>query len=135
MLELLPTQRGALVVLIVTAIILASFAFLLWLGLRNADKIKAFAQDFPTHGGSVVVALILIFFTGLTIIVRLALGMKFPDGYETWIWALITLAGVTTAGMIGKRATDYKYVEAKHAGPSPVTVQAPSTVKVEEAKG
>lgn len=129
MLELLPAQRGALVVLIVTAIILASFAFILWLGLRNASKIKAFAQDFPTQGGSVVVALILIFFTGLTIIVRLALGMKFPDGYETWIWALIALAGVTTVGMVGKRATDYGYVKAKN--PSPVNVEAPSTVNVE----
>ena len=129
MLELLPSQRGALVVLLITAIILASFAFILWLGLRNASKIKAFAQDFPTQGGSVVVALILIFFTGLTIIVRLALGMKFPDGYETWIWALIALAGVTTAGMVGKRATDYGYVKAKN--PSPVNVEAPSTVQIE----
>lgn len=134
MIQLLPSQRGALVVLIVTAIILAAFVTLLWLGLRNASKIKEFAKDFPTQGGSVVVSLILIFFTGLVIIVRLALGLEFPDGYEMWIGALVALAGVTTVGMIGKRATDYGYVKAKN--PSPVNVEAPSTVNIgEEAAG
>jgi hypothetical protein len=125
------TQRNALVVLLLVAVILSAFAFVIWLLLRNRAEIKDFMTDFPTQGGGVVVALTLIFFTGLVVIVRLALGVEFPDGYETWIWALIALAGVTTAGMIGKRATDFRYKEAGRS-PSPVTVQAPSTVTVEE---
>jgi hypothetical protein len=129
----LPSQRGAVLVLIITAIIIVGIVVLLWLGLRNATKIKAFASDFPTQGGSVIVSLTLIFFTGLVIVVRLALGLKFPDGYEMWIGALVALAGVTTTGMIMKRKTDYGYVERKNAGPSPVTVQAPSTVTVENS--
>lgn len=120
----LPAQNTALLVLLLTAITLVAIVALVWLGLRHANEIKEFAKDFPTQGGSVVVALILIFFTGLTIIVRLALGTKFPDGYETWIWALIALAGVTTAGMVGKRATDREYAKAKFSGVTDPTTEA-----------
>lgn len=131
----LPSQRNALIVLLLIAVVLSAFAFMLYLLLRNAERIKSLMGDFPTQGGGVVVALTLIFFTGLVIIVRLALGTKFPDGYETWIWALIALAGVTTAGMIGKRATDFRFKQA--GNPSPVNVEAPSSVTVtkESEKG
>ena len=79
--------------------------------------------------GTVVTALCLILPFGLIVCGRLALGLPFPDNYDTWIWALVALAGVTTAGMGIKRATDIGYVTAKNTGP-PVNVAAPSTVTV-----
>ncbi len=92
---------------------------------------KSYAQDFPTQGGGVVVALGLIAGTGLIVMVRLAFGKDFPTGYDTWIWALVALAGVTTAGMIGKRATDIDYQIAKNAAPpapTPITTTTSSGV-------
>jgi hypothetical protein len=123
------TPRNALTVLLLAAVVLSAFAFIVYLLIRNRAEIKDFMADFPTQGGGVVVALTLIFFTGLVVIVRLALGAKFPDNYDTWIWALVALAGVTTAGMVGKRATDIRY---KQAGSPKVNVEAPSVVKVGE---
>ena len=93
---------------------------------------KSFLQDFPTQGGGAVVALTLIFLTGLAVVFRLVIGAPFPDGYDTWIWALVALSGVSTAGMIGKRATDYTLAEIKSRGPSQVNVEAPSEVSVSE---
>jgi hypothetical protein len=55
----------------------------------------------------------------MTVVGKLILGQPFPDGYDTWIWALIALAGVNVAGMVGKRATDIEY---RKAGTSPVSV-------------
>lgn len=95
------------------------------------DWFKRVAQDFPTQGGGAVVALTLIFLTGLAVIVRLVLGAPFPAGYETWIWALVALSGVSAAGMVGKRMTDHHLAEIKARGPSPVNVEAPSDVTVE----
>lgn len=89
--------------------------------------LKGWLQDFPGQNGGVVTALLLIIITGLVVIVRLALGLVFPDGYDTWIWALIALAGVNVVGMVGKRFTDINY---KQAGTSPVNVEGPSTVSV-----
>lgn len=95
--------------------------------------LKIFLADFPNQNGAVVAAIILILLTGLTVVIRLALGLVFPDGYDTWIWALVGLAGVNVLGMVGKRATDINYINAKSAQPQ-ITVEAPSTVKVEAKK-
>jgi hypothetical protein len=81
--------------------------------------LKAWLQDFPGQNGATATALVLIFVTGLTVVGKLILGQPFPDGYDTWIWALIALAGVNVAGMVGKRATDIEY---RKAGTSPVSV-------------
>ncbi len=89
---------------------------------------KKFMSDFPTQGGQVVVALLLIFITGLIVAGRLLRGLSFPDGYEAWLFFLGALAGVANIGMIGKRFTDFRY---KQAGTSPVNVEAPSQVNVE----
>lgn len=88
---------------------------------------KAWLQDFPSTNAAAFVALVLIFATGLTVILRLAFGKIFPDGYDTWTWALVALSGVNVAGMVGKRATDIEY---KKAGTSPVSVGGPSDVTV-----
>lgn len=94
--------------------------------------LKEFLSDFPNQNGAVVAAIFLIILTGLTVVIRLALGLAFPDGYDTWIWALVGLAGVNVLGMVGKRATDINYITAKTQSPAPqVTVEAPSTVKVD----
>lgn len=67
------------------------------------------------HQASVGVALTLIVLTGLIVDARLLFGHDFPSGYDTWIWALIALAGVNVAGMGVVRATGVPYVEAKAA--------------------
>ncbi len=85
--------------------------------------LKGWLQDFPSHNGSVVAALTLILLTGFVVLVKLAIGHIFPDGYDTWIWMLAALAGINVGGMIGKRATDTEYVTAKA-----------SQVKVENAE-
>ena len=93
------------------------------------NGLKSFLSDFPNQNGTVVTALILILLTGLVVVVRLAFGRTFPENYDTWIWALVALAGVNVVGMVGKRATDISYVAAKNTGPA-VNVAAPSTVTV-----
>lgn len=90
--------------------------------------LKKFLSDFPGHNGTVVTALLWINLTALIVCVRLALGAKFPEGYDTWLWILVTLAGVNAAGLGVKRLTDFRY---KQAGTSPVNIEAPSNVKVE----
>lgn len=59
-----------------------------------------------TQSGTVFVALTLILTFGIVVSVRAALGLAFPAGYEPWLIFLGTLAGVTTVGMVGKRATE-----------------------------
>jgi hypothetical protein len=88
------------------------------------NRLKEFLGDFPNQNGAVVTGLFLILTTGLVVDVMLILGKPFPDGYDTWIWALIALAGVNVVGMIGKRATDIELAKAKN----PPTVEAASTV-------
>lgn len=83
-------------------------------------KVKDFVRDFPHQGGTTVVALILILAFGVVVVVRFALGKIFPDGYEGWMIFLATLAGVATGGMIGKRATDFRYKAAGQNSPSTV---------------
>lgn len=70
------------------------------------NRIKAFLDNFPTQGGTVFVALVLILSGGLAVNVRLAMGLPFPTGYEPWLVLLGALAGVTTTGMVLKRATE-----------------------------
>lgn len=80
---------------------------------------KQWLQDFPSQNAASAAALLLILVTGMTVVGKLIAGQVFPDGYDTWIWALIALAGVNVAGMVGKRATDIEY---KKAGTSSVSV-------------
>lgn len=93
-------------------------------------KLKEFLSDFPNQNGGVVVALFLILTTGIVIEVRLARGLAFPDGYESWLIFLGSLAGISTVGMIGKRATDFTYAQAKNAPATTVnqtgTFEAPA---------
>lgn len=91
---------------------------------------KTYLQDFPGQNGGVFVALFLILLTGLVVDVRLAVGLTFPVGYDSWLILLGSLAGVTTLGMVGKRLSDVEYKKAGVAAPSPVSVAAPSTVTV-----
>jgi hypothetical protein len=88
------------------------------------------ADPFPGQNAGVAVALLLILLTGLVVVVRLALGLIFPDGYDSWLILIGTLAGIYTGGMGLKRVTDVEYKKAGQTVPSPVTVQAPSTVTV-----
>lgn len=101
-------------------------------GFKTAGGIKAYLSDFPSHNAGTALALILIFETGLVILIRLALGLVFPDNYDTWIWALVGLAGVNVAGLGIKRVTDDRYVAAKTAGKmagaAGVTVEGDATI-------
>jgi hypothetical protein len=94
--------------------------------------IPKWLQEFPTHNASVVAGLFVFVLTGIVAAVKLALGQPFPDNYTVWIGAIVTIAGVTTAGGIGKRLTDSAYVAAKKTAPAPtnITMQAPSTMEV-----
>lgn len=108
-------------------------------GFKAVGGIKSYLADFPSHNASTGLSLILIFETGLVVLIRLALGLIFPEGYDTWVYALVGLAGVNVAGLIGKRATDDKYIAAKAAGkaqggPS-VTVQGDATVNASAENG
>lgn len=85
------------------------------------SKIKDFVKDFPHQGGTTVVALILILLFGMVVVVRFALGKIFPDGYDGWMIFLATMAGVATGGMIGKRATDFRYKAAGKDAPQTTT--------------
>ncbi len=93
--------------------------------------LKNYLQDFPTHPATVATGLVLIFFFGMVIVVRLAMGLVMPSGYDNWMWALIAIAGVSTAGGIGKRLTDVQYVEAKAKGAPKVVTGGPTTVTTE----
>lgn len=126
-----PKTSAAVVVIAIVGInIILVLAMLK--GVKAVGGLKAYLGDFPSHNASVAVALFLILETGLVVLIRLALGLIFPDGYDTWIYALVGLAGVNVAGLIGKRLSDKAYVEAKaagkaNAGPS-VNVQGDATV-------
>lgn len=90
-------------------------------------------DDFPWQRALTAVGVLLILLTGLVVVARLAIGADFPDGYDTWLYILVGLATASTAGMIGKRATDWKYAQMK-ASPQ-VNVEAPSDVTVETHEG
>lgn len=87
------------------------------------DRIKRFAQDFPGQGATVATGLFLILAFGSVVVVRFALGLVFPEGYDGWLWFLGGLVGVSTAGMVGKRLTDRELARIKAGGPS-TTVNA-----------
>lgn len=91
-------------------------------------------DNFPTHQATVVVALSSIALVTIVVVARLALGLVFPDGYDTYLWVLAALCGVTGAWGVGKRLTDYDYAAIK-AGATPPTVTAGSgsTVNVQPA--
>lgn len=91
-------------------------------GFRAVGGIKSYLSDFPSHNASTALALLLIFETGLVVLIRLALGLVFPGNYETWIWALIALAGVNVAGLGLKRFSDVDYVKEKAKGKAPPLV-------------
>jgi hypothetical protein len=84
---------------------------------------KNWLKDFPTHQATVVVALMAISLVTIVTVVRLAIGLIFPDGYDTYLWMLAALCGVAGAWGVGKRATDYDYAAIK-AGAAPPAVQA-----------
>lgn len=84
-------------------------------------KLKDFVKDFPHQGGMTVLSFALIGAFGAVVTVRFALGKIFPDGYEGWLIFLGTIAGVTTGGMIGKRATDFRYKAAGKDSPATTT--------------
>lgn len=95
-------------------------------------NVKAFLQDFPTANGRVVATILLIMLTGVVVCARLALGENFPNGYDTWIWALVVLAGVDSAHVVGKRLSDFRYKAA--AGASPATETTVETAGPAEVK-
>lgn len=107
---------SATVVIVAIVLINLILVVTVWKGLKGAGGIKLYLADFPSHNAATALSLLLIFETGLVVVIRLALGLIFPSNYDTWIWALVGLAGVNVAGLIGKRATDDKYVAAKAAG-------------------
>lgn len=114
----LPGGKSLSAVVVIGAIVLVNVILVLaaMRGFKAAGGIKSYLADFPSHNASTALALILIFETGLVVLIRLALGLVFPDNYETWTWALVALAGVNVAGLGVKRFTDDKYVAAKAAG-------------------
>ncbi len=98
-------------------------------GFKAVGGVKTYLGDFPSQNAATGLSLILIFETGLVVLIRLSLGLIFPDGYDTWIYALVGLAGVNVAGLVGKRLTDTGYVAAKAAGKGPsVNVEGDATV-------
>jgi hypothetical protein len=94
--------------------------------------LKKYLADFPTHQATVFVALTAIALLTIVVVVRLALGLIFPDGYDTYIWMLAALCGVTGAWGVGKRLTDYDYaaIKAGTVQPTQVNVASPSNVTV-----
>lgn len=92
------------------------------------DRIKRFAQDFPGQGATVATGLFLILAFGIVVIVRFAIGLVFPDGYDGWLWFLGGLVGVSTAGMVGKRMTDRELARIKANAPA-----SPTVVNADEA--
>lgn len=130
-----PKVTGVIVIALILAInvilILAAFR-----GFKAAGGIKAYLADFPSHNASTGLALILIGETAIVVLIRLALGLVFPDNYDTWIWALVGLAGVNVAGLGLKRFSDVDYmkekVRAKQAGGSGVNVEGNANITTEQ---
>lgn len=89
---------------------------------------KTWLKDYPTLSASAALGQLLVLLTGLIVCGRLLRGLRFPDGYESWLMLLFGLATTNVAGMIGKRLSDFRY---KAAGTSAVNVEAPSNVTVE----
>lgn len=95
---------------------------------RFMQWLKDYAKDFPTLGAGALLGLTSLGSMAIIVDVRLAFGKNFPDGYDTWIIALLGLSGVTTLGMIGKRATDRELARIKSQGPPNVVVQDAAVV-------
>lgn len=87
-------------------------------------------ENFPTHQATVFVALTAISLLTIVVVVRLALGLIFPDGYDTYVWMLAALCGVTGAWGVGKRLTDFDYAAIKAGQAPPVKVETQSTTVV-----
>lgn len=100
---------------------------------RLMNWLKEYAKDFPTLGAGALLGLSALGSMAIIVDVRLAFGKNFPDGYDTWILALLGLSGVTTIGMIGKRATDRELARIKTQGPPAVTVQDAAVVTASTA--
>lgn len=109
----LPTVASPRISALLVIITILAANLLFAVGAVRAVKaiggIKKWLEDFPTHNGMVVVALLMIIETGLIVDIRLALGMPFPTGYEWWGYTLLGLAGVNVAGLGIKRATDFRF--------------------------
>lgn len=89
---------------------------------------KKWLETFPTHQATVAVALI-GFLTLIAITsARLILGQVFPDGYDTYIWSLAALCGVTGAWGVGKRLSDYEYAAIKAGAPVPPKIEATTAI-------
>jgi len=100
-------------------------------GTPDPKGLRGWLDSFPTHAATVASALLLILAMGTVVLVRLARGLPFPDGYDVWIGALLGMIGVTSAAGIGRRMTDYDAMKIKAgAVPSPVAAGAGSTVNV-----
>jgi hypothetical protein len=82
------------------------------------NRFKAFCTDFPTLGGSAVIALFLLLLTGVNVNVLMARSKPFPEGYDGWFLLLGALATGTFAAMIGKRLSDFRW---KAAGATTTT--------------
>lgn len=95
--------------------------------------LKKYLADFPTHPATVAVALLLILLTGLVVVVRLAIGLEFPAGYDTWCWVLVSLTGVAGAIGIGRRLSDMDYAAVKAGAAPSVNMAGPSTVVLPSA--
>lgn len=87
-------------------------------------------RKFPLHPATVVVALTVFFGLSVVVVVRLAMGKTFPDGYDTFLWVVVTAMGVTGAVNIGRRATDYQYQQIKAGAAPPIVAGGPTTVEV-----
>lgn len=89
-----------------------------------------FLDNFPTHPATVFVALSAISLITIVVVVRLALGLVFPDGYDTYLWMLAALCGVAGAWGVGKRLSDYDYAAVKAGQAPPVKVETQSTTVI-----
>lgn len=125
----LPGGPKVSAILVILAVVLVNAVLIYGAarGFRLAGGIKGYLADFPSHNAATALALVVFFETALIVLIRLALGLIFPEGYDTWIWALVGMAGVNVAGLIGKRATDWGYVKAKAGSPA-VTVEGDATI-------
>jgi hypothetical protein len=110
-LERLTPVLSVVAVLALSALAIAHVTLLVIL-LRHAKSIKTFMQDFPTHGGQVVLSLWLTFWTGVVIVGRLALGKEFLD-YTEWFIFLALLGGINAYNLRTKRTSSPEYLGAQ----------------------
>lgn len=88
------------------------------------------------HQVAVAVGLALIFELGQVVTWKLAKGHPFPQNYDTYIWALIVLAGANVAGIGVLRATSPALATAKgEAAAKIAAATAPQPTQVLAASG